>query len=79
MKLNEITEPNQSELAKLIDDKTTDEIIKITKHWEGKRTGMSDQQLLDAVTNDMEQLEYSPNKVRLLAPKIVSLIKDGGI
>jgi len=53
------------------------EMKRIADHWSnvaGKRD-MTDQQLNDAIGNDLEQLEYSPDQVEKMVPAIFDMIR----
>ncbi len=51
------------------------EVQRIADHWKQYANKMSDQQLADAVGNDLEQLEYTPDQVEKLVPVAVKLIR----
>lgn len=52
-------------------DSPSDEIERIINHWKGKTKDMSEDQLRDAVGNDLEKLEYSPEEVEQYVPEIM--------
>ena len=51
------------------------EVSRLVAHWKEHGKGMSDDQLADAIGNDLEQLEYAPNEVAKLVPHIVAKVK----
>jgi hypothetical protein len=53
------------------------EVARLVDHWKEHGKGMSDDQLADAIGNDLEQLEYSPQEVSSLVSKIVAKVKGG--
>lgn len=53
-----------------------EEMKRIAQHWRGYRDKMSDPQLADAVGNDLEQLEYTPDQVEAMVPTILAMIKE---
>jgi len=53
------------------------EIVRIAKHWADadKKANMSDKQLTDVISNDLEQLEYEPDQIDTMTTKILKLIR----
>jgi len=52
-----------------------DEMERIALHWKGYQAQMTDQQLFDAVGNDLEELEYTPEQVEKMVPAILGMIE----
>ena len=69
MKLNDLSDVNITETVDV-----NAEIEKIASHWREHGKGMSKDDLADAVGNDLEQLEYSPQQVEKLVPRIVKMV-----
>lgn len=54
------------------------EVDRIVDHWKKDRYDfMNDKQLRDAVGDDLEQLEYSPEDIAKMVPQILKKIKAG--
>lgn len=53
------------------------ETARLVAHWKEHGKGMSEAELADAIGNDLEQLEYSPDEIAHLVPQIVSQVIGG--
>jgi hypothetical protein len=76
MKLSDISQVNLSEAGMMQHADWRQEMDRIAAHW--KEQGgdkMSDDELADAIGDDLEQLEYSPEEVADLVPAIISKIR----
>jgi len=51
------------------------EVQRIADHWKKYANKMTDQQLADAIGNDLEQLEYTPEQVDKLVPHAIKLVR----
>jgi len=68
------------ELIKLIKEQSNanQEMDRIASHWSevSLKRPMSDQQLKDAIGNDLEQLEYEPDQVANMIQTIMHMIRS---
>lgn len=51
------------------------EAKRIAAHWKKAGKGMSDAELRKHIGHDLEQLEYAPNQVARMVPKIIKMVK----
>lgn len=54
-----------------------DELQRIADYWKSAGDALSDDELRDAVGNDLEQLEYSPEEVEQYLPQVLQIIGRG--
>lgn len=54
-----------------------DELQRIADYWKSAGDALSDDELRDAVGNDLEQLEYSPEEVEQYLPQVLQMIGRG--
>lgn len=54
------------------------ELERIADHWREEGADMSDEELRDAIGNDLEQLEYSPEEISDGIDKVMDLMLDRG-
>lgn len=52
-----------------------EESARIASYWRGRAHSMSDSELRDAIANDLEQIEYSPDQVEKLVPRILRMVR----
>lgn len=69
MKLNDLTDVS---LTEMVD--ADSEVKRIAAHWKEQGKGMSKDDLINAIGNDLEQLEYSPEDVEKLVPRILKMV-----
>lgn len=65
-----------NEMAVLTTESVHSEMRRIASYWKEHGSDMSDNDLLDAIANDLEQLEYTPEQIDMLAPRVVEMIHD---
>lgn len=65
MKINDIL---------LVEDHAEDEMRRLADHWKKEGKGMSKDQLADAIGQDLEMLEYSPEEVDKMVPRVLKMI-----
>lgn len=51
------------------------DVARITSYWRGKAASKTDAELRDAIGNDLEQLDYPPEEVAKLVPRILKAVK----
>lgn len=78
MKLNDISQALLAEAGMTDHTNWKHEMDRIAAHWKeqgGKK--MSEDELADAIGNDLEQLDYSPDEIEEMLPAIVTMVKHG--
>lgn len=72
------------ELIKEINDmaapmmpETQDEMKRLAEYWMENGADMSEDELRDAIGNDLEQLEYTPDQVDQMIPVILQMVRGG--
>jgi hypothetical protein len=55
-------------------DMNDDELQRIADHWEEEGSDMEDDDLADAIGDDLEQLEYSPEEISAGIMKVMSML-----
>lgn len=59
------------------DNGSDDELQRIADHWEAEGAEMSDDELRDAIGDDLEQLEYSPEEISDGIDQVMSMLGRG--
>ncbi len=54
-----------------------DELSRIADHWREQGADMDDDQLRDAIGDDLEQLEYSPEEISTGIDKVMDMLERG--
>lgn len=52
-----------------------DELERIAAHWREEGQDMGDDELLDAISYDLEMLEYSPEEIDMMAPQVLRMVR----
>lgn len=65
-----------NEIAVLTTESVHEEMRRIASYWAEHGSDMSDDELMDAIANDLEQLEYTPEQIDMLAPRVVEMVRD---
>ncbi len=50
------------------------DVERLVKYWKENMKGMSTDELREAIGDELEQLEYSPEEVEKMVPKILKMV-----
>ena len=53
------------------------EMQTLADYWTENGADMSEDELMDAIGNDLEQLEYSPMHIQQMLPQIMDMVRQG--
>jgi hypothetical protein len=59
-------------------DQQRKEISRVGDYWHKHGKGMSKDELIDAISNDFEQLEYSPEEVEKMTDAVLRILRVPG-